>query len=94
MLSLKVLVTLWWRSTYSERRPHYVSSGPLQKGYKQWKVITVGPKPVVEVKVTYERCPFTKGSDGRDFNGKISVFWTGGRLWELVSYGLYNSSFL
>ena len=89
MLSLKVLVTLWWRSTYSERRPHYVSSGPLQKGYKQWKVITVGPKPVVEVKVTYERCPFMKGSDCRDFNGKISVF-----LWEVVSYGLYNSLFL
>ena len=94
MLSLKVLVTLWGRSTYSERRPHYVSSGPLQKGYKHWKVITVGPEPVVKVKVTYERCPFTKGSDCTDFNGKISVFWTGGRLWEVVSYGLYNSSFL
>ena len=32
MLSLKNLVTLWGCSTYSKQRPHYVSSGPLQKG--------------------------------------------------------------
>ena len=46
------------------------------------------------VEVTYERCSFTRGSDCRDFNGRISVFWTGGRLWEVVSHGLYNSLFL
>ena len=38
------------------------------------------------VAVAYTRWSFTRGSNCKALTGEITVFWIGGRLWELVAY--------
>ena len=38
------------------------------------------------VAVAYRRWSFTTGSNCKALTGKISVFWIGGHLWEVVTY--------
>ena len=39
------------------------------------------------VAVAYRRWSFTGGSNFKALTGKVLVFWTGGRLWEVVAHG-------
>ena len=43
-------------------------------------------RPVKLLWPLMRRWLFTRGSDCRDFTGKILVFWKFGCLWEVVSY--------
>ena len=48
-----------------------------------WKIINCQAHKVV-VFAYYRRWSFTRGSNCKDLTGKILVFWTGGRLSEVV----------
>ena len=53
--------------------------------YKSLKTVeNINHKAQKLVVVTYRRWSFTRGSNCKALTGKIVVFWTGGRLWEVV----------
>ena len=56
----------------------------LTRVYKQWNIINSQAQKVVAV--AYRRWSFTRGSNYKDFTGKVCVFWIGGCLWEVVAY--------
>ena len=39
------------------------------------------------VEVAYGRWSFTRVSNYIALTGKVSLFWIGGRLWEVVAHG-------